>query len=153
MKLTSKNLLSLCLFLCICYGVAYIGAIYEPGEWYKNLNKAPWSPPNIAFPIVWSILYFFIAVTGWLIFNTKLVRLQALWSFQLVLNAMWSWIFFGEHWVLLGLIDLLMLVTAVIALIISCWQNQLKLATFLMIPYLLWLAIATSLNSYVLIAN
>lgn len=153
MKPTTKQWLLLPIFILICYSVAYFGALFTPGEWYENLNRAPWSPPNIAFPIVWGILYFFIAVAGWLIFNHGDSKLSLLWVIQLTLNAIWSWIFFGQHWLTFGLIDLLLLVTILSALIIKCWQQQLKLATFLLIPYLLWLCIATSLNSYILIAN
>lgn len=153
MKITIKDLTLLAIFIFICYGVAYLGAMFAPGEWYQNLNRAPWSPPNIAFPIVWTILYFFIAVAGWLIFTHSITRLKIMWVMQLVLNAAWSWIFFGQHWVLLGLIDLLLLVFSVGVMIFTCWQNQLKLATYLLIPYLVWLCIATSLNSYILIAN
>ena len=153
MKLTTQQWLYLPVLILICYAVAYFGSLFSPGEWYENLNRAPWSPPNIAFPIVWSILYFFIAVAGWLIFNHGDSRLISLWVIQLTLNAAWSWIFFGQHWLTIGLIDLLLLIAVVTILIIKCWSQQLKLATILLIPYFLWLCIATSLNSYILIAN
>ena len=153
MKLNSKNWWQLGLFILICYGVAYIGSVYAPGVWYEDINRAPWSPPNTAFPIVWTILYLFIAIVGWIIFASEHVNLKILWVAQLVLNAAWSWIFFGQHWILLGLIDLIMIVISVSLLLISCWRAQLKLATLLLTPYLIWLSIATSLNAYIFIAN
>ena len=107
----------------------------------------------MAFPIVWGILYLFIAIAGWLIFNQQVVKPKILWLLQIILNAAWSWVFFGQHWVGAGLINLILILTTVGLLIRLCWRQQLKLATFLLIPYQLWLVIATSLNVYILIAN
>ncbi len=153
MKFSTKQWLLLPVFILICYTVAYAGAFFEPGAWYEDLKRAPWSPPNIAFPIVWGILYLFIAISGWLIFNYEITKLKALWVIQLILNAAWSWVFFGQHWVAFALIDLLLIVTTVSILIVLCWRHQLKISAFLLIPYLLWLSIATSLNTYIFIAN
>ena len=153
MKPTTLQWLSLPIFFLACFVVAYFGSIYTPGEWYESLNRAPWSPPNIAFPIVWGILYCFIAISGWWIFLNGSKKQKTFWCLQLTLNAVWSWVFFGQHWVGVGLLNLILLMTILILLILSCWQSKLKLPFFLLLPYSVWLIIAISLNAYILLAN
>jgi len=108
---------------------------------------------NLAFPIVWSILYIFIAISGWQIFAHNNTKLKWLWSIQLAVNAAWSWVFFGQHWVLIGLIDLAVLDVLILTMIVKCMKSQLKVAAILMIPYIVWLFIATSLNMFILFNN
>jgi len=139
--------------LIACLLTFLFGGLFLPGAWYETLNKAPWSPPNIAFPIVWAILYLFIAVCGWQIFSSKIAKLKYLWCIQLSVNAIWSWLFFGQHWVLAGLIDIVVLNTLLIALIIGCYKYKLTLSLYLLLPYLSWLLLATTLNAYILINN
>lgn len=152
-RINKTGWLLLPVFVVICYAVAYSGSLFSPGDWYQGLNRAPWSPPNIAFPIVWTILYFFIALSGWIIFRTNDILLKVLWIVQLLLNGVWSWIFFGQHWVLFGLIDLILLLITVGYLCYLCWSKALKVAAFLLLPYFIWLGIATSLNTFILFAN
>lgn len=152
-KVTKKAWLLLPIFILICYAVASIGAFFTPGEWYASLNRAPWNPPNSAFPIVWSILYLLIGIAGWLIFTQGSGKLKSLWIFQLILNSAWSWIFFGQHWIAVGLVDLLLLDLIVAILILSCWRQKLNLPALLLSPYLIWICLATSLNLYILITN
>lgn len=148
-----KQWRTLPLFFLASIAALGFGGLFTPGEWYEGLNRAPWSPPNIAFPIVWTILYALIAVAGWLIFNSNNKTLKSLWVIQLIFNVVWSWIFFGQHSVLLGLIDIMLLDTLVALLILLCFRNQLKTAALLLIPYLIWLTLATTLNAYILVAN
>lgn len=54
-------------FLVIVLAAASSGAVFKPGEWYENLRKPSWTPPNWAFPVVWTILYVLIGYAGWLI--------------------------------------------------------------------------------------
>ena len=149
-NLNYKNLIP---FLVICLLVMSFGGLFLPGPWYESLQKAPWTPPNLAFPIVWNVLYLCIAISGWQIFAQGNTTLKLLWVTQLFINAVWSWIFFGQHWVLFGLIDLMILDISIIALIFHCIKQQLKLSTLLMSAYLVWLCIATSLNIYILLKN
>jgi len=140
-------------FFLLCFLIFAFGGLFQPGQWYSELNRAPWSPPNLAFPIVWSVLYICIAITGWQIFNTEESSLKVLWVSQLILNAAWSWIFFGQHWVLIGLIDLILIDLILITLIYKAWQGGHTLIAILMSPYLAWLLLASSLNAYILIYN
>ena len=140
-------------FLLACVGVFLIGGLFRPDEWYEQLNKAPWTPPDLAFPVIWGLLYCCIAVAGWQIFASRHGSLRALWAAQLVFNGLWTWLFFGQHWVLNALVDILLLGAIVLVLIIGCFKAGLRTAGWLLIPYLLWLELATTLNAYVLRFN
>lgn len=140
-------------FGVICLAALLFGGLFQPGEWYQALNRAPWSPPNIAFPIVWSALYIMIAFAGYLAAGLDDARLLATWYGQIALNAAWSWIFFGQHWVLIGLINLLLMLILVGYFIVRGLQKTPKLASLLFIPYFVWLCLASSLNAYILIHN
>jgi benzodiazapine receptor len=107
-------MISLVVFLALVAAAALIGGQFQTGAWYEALRKPAWTPPDLVFPIVWSALYVMIAVAGWRVWRAPAGRTRtialALWGGQLVLNAAWSWIFFGLHrpgWALLELIALL----------------------------------------------
>jgi tryptophan-rich sensory protein len=149
----NKNWWVLLLFLGICYSVAAFGAQFTPGAWYEQLNRAPWNPPNAAFPIAWTILYAFIAIAGWLIFASGAVAAKILWVVQLTCNAAWSWLFFGQQWVGIALVDIALMAIFIAMLIKVCWSAGLRVAGWLLLPYLLWVLLATSLNGYIHIYN
>lgn len=144
---------SLAFFLLLCFLVFAFGGLFRPGYWYLALNKAPWSPPNIAFPIVWALLYICIAIAGWQIFRRGNSCLKTLWSVQLILNALWSWVFFGQHWVLMGLLNIVLIDALVINLILKARRIELNSVSLLLAPYIAWLLLATTLNAYILLAN
>lgn len=147
------NLWWLLIFFVICYATAALGAQFTPGDWYKDLVRAPWTPPNAAFPIVWTILYAMIAVAGWLIFSAADKVSKVLWVAQLILNSAWSWIFFAKHWTGVALVDIVILLCLVALLINRCLLVKTKTAAWLLVPYLIWLLIATSLNVYIVAFN
>lgn len=143
--------LTLCLILCfLAFG---FGGLFPPGDWYQNLNQAPWTPPNIAFPIVWFFLYGCIAVAGWQIFSHTSRLAKWLWGIQLGVNALWSWLFFGLKLPVAGLIDIVVLSGLVAFLIHVCRHQRLHLSVYLLMPYIIWLLLATSLNIFVVIYN
>jgi benzodiazapine receptor len=144
---------SLIVFLLICLAVFSFGGLFRPGEWYLALNRAPWSPPNIAFPIVWTFLYVFIAIAGWQLYHQGNSTLRTLWASQLILNGLWSWVFFGQHWVAVALVNIVLLDVLVINLVLKARRAGLKMASLLLAPYVVWLLLATSLNTYILLAN
>lgn len=144
---------SLIVFLLICLAVFSFGGLFRPGEWYLALNRAPWSPPNIAFPIVWTFLYVFIAIAGWQLYHQGNSTLRTLWASQLILNGLWSWVFFGQHWVAVALVNIVFIDILVINLILKSRRAGLKMASLLLVPYVVWLLLATSLNTYILLAN
>jgi len=122
------------------------GALFKPGEWYQGLRRPSWTPPNWAFPVVWSLLYIAIGVSGWLVWQAQGAGLATvLWLVQLVLNAAWSWLFFGRHRMDLAFADICLLMLTILAYIFVAGMVS-PLAALLFAPYALWVAIAAALN-------
>jgi tryptophan-rich sensory protein len=141
------GVLSLLVFLAIVAAAAFTGTQFMPGGWYAALEKPSWTPPNWLFSPVWTLLYIAIAVAGWLVWRKtrKIGAPLAIWFAQLVLNAAWSWLFFGVHRTGLALADIVLML-ALIAAFIATARRESRLAAGLFIPYFLWVAYATSLN-------
>ena len=153
-NLTSRPGIKLLVCSLGCIAALAIGGLYQPGEWYTDLNRAPWNPPNLVFPIAWTILYVLIAIAGWIIAKAGKPILVTLWWLQLAFNAAWSWLFFGEQWILLALVDLALILSIVGYLVYRCRADlDTRTAGNLLIPYLAWLALALSLNAYIWIFN
>lgn len=140
----------LLLFLLIVAGVSFFGAQFRPGEWYQQLLKPGWTPPNWIFPMVWSVLYLMIAVAGWLIFSGSDVIAKSLWVIQMVLNGIWSWLFFGMHLIGFALVDIVALFVCLSWLLASRISRA---AAWLLAPYLIWVAYAAALNSAIYLLN
>ena len=121
-------------------------------EWYPTLVKSPLTPPNIAFPIAWSVLYLFIGLALGRISGKGYKREVILWSVQMLLNFLWSIIFFTMRMPLLGFVDIILLDVVVMAFIYNV-RNKDRVAFYLFIPYLIWLLFATYLNAYILFNN
>ena len=144
--------LGLLVFLAICFTAAGIGgAVTTPkiATWYATLAKPTWNPPNWIFGPVWSALYFCMAVAAWLVwrqggFSGARVPL-ALFGTQLVLNVLWSCIFFGLEMPGLAFVDVLLLWTAIAATMVTFWQRS-SVAGILFLPYLAWVSFASVLN-------
>jgi len=136
-------------WILICSLAGIFGAQFEPGTWYELLEKPSWTPPSAVFPIVWPILYIMMGVAAWLMWRMKEVSLtgpEFRWFFvQLILNALWSWIFFGMHLIATGLAEILLLWVAVAFSVMLFWRRN-KIAGALLIPYWLWISYASALN-------
>jgi translocator protein len=147
-----RSYFTLLIFVLIVSGVALSSAQFQPGEWYAHLQKPGWTPPNWIFAPVWGVLYLMIAVTGWLIFSSSSTILKTLWIAQLVLNGLWSWLFFGLHRTGLGLIDILTMFACIATLLaLSCKAS--KAVGWLMAPYLVWVGYASTLNAAIYLLN
>ena len=125
--------------------------------WYQYLNKPFFSPPNLVFGPVWTMLYFLMGVAAYMVWIKDLREKQvksALSFFiaQLVLNFFWSILFFGLHSPILGLIDILALWTLALITIIKFYKIS-KTASYLLIPYLLWVSFASLLNLSIVLLN
>ncbi len=139
---------SLLIFLAMVAATALVGVQFEPGPWYLALHKPSWTPPSWIFGPVWSVLYVAIAVAGWLVWRSKAVSVTKpilLWLLQLILNGLWSWLFFGLHRPGLALVDILGLL-ATIGFFIASAANISRVAAWLFVPYALWVGFATALN-------
>jgi tryptophan-rich sensory protein len=127
---------------------AFVGSRFRPGPWYAALAKPTWNPPNWVFAPVWSVLYVAIAVAGWLYWrnaSSGAVLALSLWGAQLVLNASWSWLFFGLHSPALALVDISLLLVAIAFFIVLAHPIS-TAAAWLFVPYGVWVSFATALN-------
>lgn len=148
--------LSLPVFILLVSLVAVTGVQFEPGLWYAALTKPPLTPPNWLFPVAWTLLYLLIAMAGWLAWTAPphAVKRRAFicYGIQLLLNATWSWVFFGQHWTVTGLINIVLLLIA-IGLNIRLFRPLNRLAASLLIPYWVWVAFAAYLNGAIVWLN
>ncbi len=143
-----------CVLLCFTVGLS---ASYFQADslelWYPLLNKPAITPPNWVFPIAWGIIYVAMGISlGRLISRRCSNGLKVLWVAQLVVNFLWSILFFLMQSPLLGLIDILILDILVITYIWRAYRCD-RWASWLFIPYILWLALATYLNTYIYLYN
>ena len=138
--------------LLLCLGVGQWGAAVslEPvRSWYPTLIKPAWTPPDWVFPVAWTILFILMAVAAWLVWRAApLARIRlagAVFFIQLLLNGLWSTLFFGLRNPSYGLIEIVVLWLAILATILL-FRPVSKLAAWLLLPYLLWVSYATALN-------
>jgi tryptophan-rich sensory protein len=154
-----NKLLKLFLAVLICEGIGILGSIFTiPAitTWYQTLNKPQFSPPNFIFGPVWTTLYFLMGVSIYLVLEQKLKKekntIVMFFSLQLFLNFLWSIIFFYLHLPLLAFLEILFLWGSILILIIKFWKFS-KFASYLLIPYLLWVSFAAILNASIVILN
>ena len=125
---------------------ALSGVIFKPGEWYERLRKPIWNPPKWVFPVVWTILYAFIAVAGWLVWSEIGISFVIIvWFIQLILNTAWSWLFFGLRRMDMAFADVSVMCVVLVLFIFLAWPIS-KIASLLFIPYLMWVFTAALLN-------
>lgn len=132
--------------------VGSIGTIFTvsaiPG-WYAGLTKVPWNPPGWLFGPVWTLLYALMGVAAWLVWRKQpsAERTQALklYGLQLLLNGLWTPIFFGLHAPFAGLVVIVGLLVALVATMLQFWKVD-RIAGAILVPYLLWIIFATTLN-------
>lgn len=148
----------LIVLLIINFGALAIGGIFTgkgvPSDWYVSLDKAPWSPPGWAFGFAWTtiMICFTLYISYlWVAVESKNI-LITLFVFQWILNVSWSPVFFYYHNVSGGLI-IISLLTIVVGIFLSYYWSELKFKAILILPYFIWLLVATSLNGYILLKN
>lgn len=150
------SLLALLVSLLLVGVAASTGARFRPDGWYRELSKPTWTPPDIAFPIAWGILYLLMAIAAWRIYmaDDSAWRSASLvvYSVQLLANAAWSWLFFGRKQIAAALGDIALLLILIIVAIILFAEVS-SLAAWLMAPYALWVTLALALNATILRCN
>lgn len=125
---------------------AMTGGLFKPGAFYDSLDKPSWTPPDWAFPVVWTILYVMIAIAGWLVWDALGISLViGLWVVQLGLNALWSYIAFGLRRFDWSFYEVVLLWISVALFIAFAWPVS-PTAAILFVPYLAWVSIAALLN-------
>ena len=146
------------LFLVLNFTALAIGGFFTgegvPSDWYQEINKAPWTPPGWVFGAAWTTIMVTFAIYMAYLLQTKVnhIKVVILFVIQWILNIAWNPIFFSAHFVLIGLIVISLLTILIVYLFFSYYKD-LKVKSWLISPYLIWLVIATSLNLYILIYN
>jgi tryptophan-rich sensory protein len=147
--MNSSSLLMLFAFGGASFAAASAGAMFRPGQWYRRLDKPRWRPPDWLFAPVWTLLYAMIALSGWLVWREKGLADAAVpltvYALQLVLNAVWSPIFFGLRRLGLAAIEIALLWASIVATILV-FHPVSSAAAALLGPYLAWVSFAAALN-------
>ena len=153
-----KSVLVLVAFLAISFAVAALGSVATAGNvegWYADAEKAPWNPPNWLFGPAWTLLYTLMSVAAWQVWRRRrrvpVRHALTLYVVQLVLNAIWTPVFFGLYpslgiaalWI--ALVIILALDVAVLLTMLAFWKAS-RVAAWLLVPYWAWVLFATTLN-------
>jgi tryptophan-rich sensory protein len=147
----NKRITGLFAWLAISFTAAAIGgaASIRAGSFYMQLVRPDWAPRPDVFGPVWTILYALMGIAAWLVWRAEGFRAArtalGLFLVQLVLNALWSWLFFGWHLGALAFADIVLLWVLIVATLVAFWRIR-ALAGALLIPYLLWVSFASMLN-------
>jgi tryptophan-rich sensory protein len=141
-------------FLALVFAAGFSGARFRPDAWYRALRKPSWNPPDWIFGPVWTVLYIAIAVAGWRVWREGDGFTPALyfWIAQLVLNALWSYIYFGRHNLGGAVADSALMLVAIIGFLVTAAHVDV-IAAWLFVPYLLWVGFATVLSFVIWRAN
>jgi len=153
--MTVSSFLALLAFFSMNFAAASTGAFFRPGAWYANLRKPNWTPPNWAFPLVWTALYCTIAISGWLVWETAGASAWpalTIYVAHLLVNMGWSYLFFGRKrfdWAMAEVACLWLMIVAVIV----AFAHVSPIAALLLGPYLAWVTVAAVLNLRLLQLN
>lgn len=144
-------------FLIINFGSLGLGVLLmgngPTSDWYTSMNQAPWTPPNWLFGAAWTfIMLCFSIYMALLYLKLPTKKVITLFAIQFVLNIAWNFVFFNQHLISVGLLVIIGL-TTVITLFLMTYLKEMKSKSLLILPYFIWICIATSLNLYILLNN
>lgn len=148
----------LILFFLLNFGALALGSWLmgdiSTNEWYQSAKKAPWTPPGWAFGAAWfTIMALFAVFMAIMVDRTKNRRpWSVLYVIQLVLNISWNPVFFVQHMTLTGLIILIALLVVLLLMLGRALRIS-RPAILLLLPYILWICIAISMNAYIWYMN
>jgi tryptophan-rich sensory protein len=144
-----SDILKILVSVGLCYAVAFVSSRFEPGIWYQALAKPAWTPPSWVFAPVWTILYTIMGLAAWLVWRQEGIAAAGLplsvFVLQLILNGLWTWIFFGQRNIGLAFAEIVILWILILVTLILFWKRQ-ALAGIMLLPYLLWVGFAAILN-------
>jgi tryptophan-rich sensory protein len=145
------------LFCVIVGSLGSLVTITGPGSWYASLEKPFFTPPNWLFAPVWITLFVLMGIALYLVWQSGVQRREvrlalAVFGVQFALNVLWSFLFFGLESPLLGLVDIVLLWVMIAVTIVLFYRVE-KPAGFLLVPYIIWVSIATALNYAVYVLN
>lgn len=139
--------------ILVCQGAGVIGSLFTSpaiSTWYATLQKPSFNPPNWIFAPVWILLFLLMGISLYLIWEKRLGNKKAkiavfIFGVQLILNTFWSILFFGLQFPLYAFIEIIILWLAILLTIVNFYKIS-KLATYLLLPYILWVSFAGYLN-------
>jgi len=144
----------------VCILIGFLGSFATMDSvttWYADLSRPSITPPDWTFGVVWPILYVMMGISAFLIWNMGFSKREVkvalgIFGLQLILNGLWTPIFFGLHLIGLALIEIIMMWIAILLTIISFWKVS-KPAALLLLPYILWVSFAVILNASLFLLN
>jgi tryptophan-rich sensory protein len=143
------TVLALLGWLALSFAAGFVGSRFTPSQWYQQLVKPAWTPPGDVFGPVWSVLYIIMGIAAWMVWRNgefgRIVTPLTLFIVQLVLNALWSYFFFGLHRPALAYFDIVVLWVTIVLTVVTFWRVS-PVAGGLLIPYLAWVTFASFLN-------
>ena len=144
-----KNAVGLAVWILVALAAGWVGSMFNPGDWYSSLVKPSWNPPGSVFAPVWTVLYILMGTAAWLVwkkagFASAKVPF-VLFFIQLVLNGLWSYLFFGAQQPMIAFFEIIVLWTMILFTLIGFWRISPR-AGVLLIPYLCWVGFASALN-------
>src|SRR5690606_11938242 len=145
------------IFLTLNLGALGLGVLLmgngPTSEWYTSMNQAPWTPENWMFGTAWNcIMICFSFYMSRLYIKNPIYKINTLFAVQFILNVAWNYVFFDQHLVGIGLLVIILLTFIITVFLVTYWKLM-QLKNLLIIPYFIWICIATSLNLYILIYN
>jgi translocator protein len=143
-------------FSALGLGSLLMGGNPAANDWYQSINKAPWTPPGWVFGFAWTTIMICLTVFMWKLseqYSTKELKLfYFIYALHWILNVLWNPVFFKYQYILLALIIILIL-TCIVGWFLVYGYNKISLWALFVLPYFLWLIIATSLNGYIFLRN
>lgn len=149
------SILSLAAWILGCLLAGGLGgfASTRAPDFYFKLNRPSWSPPSWLFGPVWTTLYILMATAAWMVWKERgWGRELYLFLLQLVLNAIWTWLFFGFKQGKLAALDIVVLAILIVVTIAAFWKVR-ALAGALLLPYLAWVLFASALTFSIVARN
>ncbi len=144
-----KVWIALAAWVLVSLSAGLVGSQFTPGEWYEGLQKPSWNPPSWVFGPVWTALYILMGVAAWMVWRERGFggSSPALYVFlaQLVLNGLWSYLFFGINSPMWAFLEILVLEALIVVTLVLFWRVR-TAAGALLLPYVLWVGFASLLN-------
>lgn len=154
-----RDIVGLLAFIALCLAVSGIGGAITATSvesWYQALEKASFNPPDWLFAPVWTTLYILMGVAAWRVWRARSFKLAGLplvlFAGQLGLNLLWSVLFFGMQRIDLALVEIVILLCTIVVNMAVFWRID-RLAGFLFVPYVAWVAYAMALNASLWLLN
>ena len=153
------DIIGLFLFISLCLLVSALGGAITSSTvdtWYQGINKPSFNPPDWVFAPIWITLYILMGIAAWRIWRKSRPKLittsLAVFYAQLVLNLLWSYLFFGIQRIDLALLEIVILLIVIMANTVLFWRLD-RLAGICFLPYVAWVTFAMILNGSIWILN